>query len=83
MVGARSSSRGDSDVGGDEQFLECLDRLDVDGARAAIRGIGAAHDIVEARDDLLCGAGEPLADPIENTHTSILLRLTPSVAAST
>ena len=47
---------GDAHVGGDERFLEGVQRFDVHGTRALCRGIGTADDFVEALDELFFGA---------------------------
>ena len=57
--------RGDADVRGDQQFLESLERVDVD--RMGASGvICLADDVLEAPDDLLLGTGEAVAKATEN-----------------
>ena len=59
------SVAGDADVGRDQQFLERLDRVDVDRARPAFGRVGAADDVVEPRDDLLFRARQTLTNAAE------------------
>src|SRR5262249_59524204 len=64
---------GDADVGRDQQLLERVDRIDVDRARALVRRIGHSHDLVEAIDDLLLGAGKTIADTGKDVHGRTLV----------
>jgi hypothetical protein len=56
--------RGESDVGRDQQLLERLDGLDVDGPRAMLAGVGLLDDRLEAADDLLLRPRQPFTKPV-------------------
>jgi len=72
---------GHADVGRDQELLERIDGLDVDGARPLRRRVGAPDDLVEAPDDLLGRAREPLTEASKDAHiTSACLRLRPLLA---
>jgi len=74
--------RRDADVGRDQQLLECIDGVDVDRAGAFLRRVSRPHDLVEAFDDLLLGAGEAVLDAAEKSHSGDLIRSPPPPAAA-
>jgi hypothetical protein len=59
---------GHSNVGHDQQFLERFERVDVDGARSLLRGIGALDKRLEALGELLRRTREALLQFVEKTH---------------
>ncbi len=61
-----------ADVGGNQHFLEGLERLDVNRPRTPLRLVGLPDEVFEAVDDLLLGAGKTIAEPAEDAHCSIL-----------
>src|SRR5262249_23706326 len=54
--------------GGDQQFLERVDRIGVDGPRTSFRLIRALNDLLEPIDNLLFGASEAFPDASEYAH---------------
>jgi hypothetical protein len=61
--------RRDTNVRGDQQLLERIDRIDIDRSGSALGLIRATDDFVKPLDDLLLGAGETLADAAEDVHS--------------
>ena len=59
---------GHANVGGNQQLLERLDRIDVDLAGARRPSVGTLHDLVETTDELLFGATQALAQPVKKRH---------------
>src|SRR5262249_20840726 len=55
-------------IGGDQQFLERVDRIGVDGPRTAFRLIRALNDLLEPIDNLLFGASEAFPDASQYAH---------------
>src|SRR6185295_10806190 len=63
---------GDADVRGDQELLERVDGVDVDGTRPLPGRIGNADELVEPFDNLLGGAGETFTNAAEETHSGDL-----------
>ncbi len=48
--------RGNAEVRANQQLLERIERIDVNRADAPLGGIGDTDNLIEALDQLLCGA---------------------------
>lgn len=66
--------RGHADVGGDEQFLEFLERFNVDAPGTRVRRVSPFDEFVEPSDELLFRPGQAVPKAIEEPHRAILVR---------
>jgi hypothetical protein len=63
---------GNTDVRGDQELFERLDRVDVDRARPLLGRICNTDELIEPFDYLLGGAGETFANASQETHCTDL-----------